>query len=149
MDKGENLATVTMKLEIANVVKRYSGTANQSNGFWFLEQALLGTLTPEFWISEFEKDFPNKGREIYDEMVRHYAKTNIQQHEENAFKEKAKEIRQEAREKIEELKKPPKPHCFICGAEVENPDYPCVECIHTHPKWREEKLKGESNAVQG
>ena len=104
MDTGENIATVAMKLAITNVVKRYSGVAQQKNGFWLMEQALKGTLTPEFWIAEFEKDSPSKGREIYDEMVQWYAKTNIQQHEETALEEQAKQIRKEAKEKIQGLR---------------------------------------------
>jgi hypothetical protein len=97
MDKGENSASIAMKLAIANVVKRYSGTTNQSNGFWLMEQSLKGTLTPEFWIAEFEKDFPNHGKEIYDEMVQHYAKTNIQQHEENKIEAESIKIRKDGR----------------------------------------------------
>jgi hypothetical protein len=104
MDTGENIATVAMKLAITNVVKRYSGVAQQKNGFWLMEQALKGTLTPEFWIAEFEKDSPSKGKEIYDEMVQWYAKTNIQQHEETALEEQAKQIRKEAKEKIQGLR---------------------------------------------
>ncbi|MGA2310101.1 MAG: hypothetical protein ABSG57_11220 [Candidatus Bathyarchaeia archaeon] len=104
MTIGENSASISMKLAIANVVKRYSGTTNQSNGFWLMEQTLLGTLTREFWISEFEKDYPNHGKEIYDEMVQWYSKTNIQQHKENAIETEAKKIRKEARDKIREIR---------------------------------------------
>lgn len=104
MDTGENIATIAMKLAITNVVKRYSGVAQQKNGFWLMEQALLGNLTKEFWIAEFEKDNPSHGKEIYDEMVAHYAKTNIQQHEETALEEEARKIRKDARDKIQGLK---------------------------------------------
>jgi len=103
MEKGENTANIAMKLEIANVVKRYSGDTNQSNGFWLMEEALKGTLTKEFWISEFEKDFPTKGEEIYARMIEFYKKTNIEQRTENQAKKLAKEIRKEARKKAKEL----------------------------------------------
>ena len=97
IEKGENSASIAMKLQISNIVKRYSGAAQQKNGFWLMHQALLGKLIPEFWISEFEKDFPSKGKEIYDEMVQHYAKTNIQQHEENKIEAESIKIRKDGR----------------------------------------------------
>lgn len=101
IEKGENSASIAMKLQISNIVKRYSGAAQQKNGFWLMHQALLGKLIPEFWISEFEKDFPSKGKEIYDEMVQHYAKTNIQQNLEFKAKEEAKKVRKDVRKEAE------------------------------------------------
>jgi len=103
MEKGDNLTTIALKLEIYNVVRRYAGSAQQSNGYWLMEQALQGSLTPEFWISEFEKDFPTKGKEIYDQMVQWYKKTNIQQRMENELEKQKKEIRDKAKEDIKKL----------------------------------------------
>ena len=107
--KGENSASIALKLEILNVIKRYSGAANQSNGFWLMEQALLGNLTKEFWVTEFEKDFPNQGEAIYESMVQWYSKTNIQQHQLNELEAEKKRLRDEAREKIEKMEEPDEP----------------------------------------
>lgn len=98
--KGENSASISLTLELLNIVKQKAGKDEQINGFWICKRWLM-------FDEEVKKEIIEKyGQSFYDELLVHYSKTNIQQRAEREIKEEAKRIREEAKAKIEELKRP-------------------------------------------
>lgn len=100
--KGENSASISLTLELLNIVKRRAGIDQQINGFWICKRWLM-------FDEEVKKEIVDKyGQAFYDELLAHYSKTNIQQRAERELEREAKEIRRKAKEeakaKIEQLK---------------------------------------------
>lgn len=98
MQKGKNTIAVALTLEIINTVKEFASVEDQNEGFWIIKRLL--TQDPEV-----KKRFLEKyGEEVYNETVKHYSKTNLEQRAERKLREEAQKIKDEARQKIEQLK---------------------------------------------
>jgi hypothetical protein len=145
--KGENSASISLTLELLNIVKQKAGKDEQINGFWICKRWLM-------FDEEVKKEIIEKyGQSFYDELLAHYSKTNLQQRAEREIKEEAKRIREEAKAKIEELKKPKKSNEQIRLekelAQLEETDRGIEankdENLAKHPEYREgyEKNKAE------
>lgn len=93
--KGENSCRIALTLELLNVIKKYAGKDKQTNGFWLMKFALLADK--DFWVKELGSE------EEYQNQVEHYSITNIEQRKKKELEKKVREIREEAKLKIEQL----------------------------------------------
>ena len=99
IQRGKNNVSISCTLELINYIKTYAGQADQNEGFWLMTQM----LTNNDW---FKKTFTEKyGKEVYDKMVQHYSKTNLQQRTERALEEETKEIKTDAKQQEKERMK--------------------------------------------
>ena len=127
ISKGENSASISLTLELLNIVKRRAGIDQQINGFWICKRWLM-------FDEEVKREIIEKhGQEFYDELLTHYSKTNIQQRKERELEEQAKDIKNQAKtdakeqektrmiefwtEKLEEAKKDPTMGQLLMNAE--------------------------------
>jgi len=98
MNKGENIASVALKLELQNTISQYAGRANQIKGFWIMERLL--TIDPILK----EDLIKNYGESKYLELLAYYGKTNIQQRAENELKQKEKEFKEKQKFELEKMR---------------------------------------------
>lgn len=98
MQKGKNSVMIACTLEILNTLKEFSSKVDQNEGYHLAKRLLMND-------AEFKARFIEKyGQEVYNQTVLHYSKTNIVQRAERELKDKEKAIREDAKQKIEELK---------------------------------------------
>jgi ABC-type transporter MlaC component len=98
MQKGKNSISIACKLELINLIKSLAGNEDQNEGFYLVKRLLTKD-------EEFKKLFIEKyGEAIYQETLKHYSKTNIEQRAERELKEQERKIKEDAKQKIEQAK---------------------------------------------
>lgn len=98
MQKGKNNVHIACTLEVINTLREFSSAIDQNEGWHLIKRLLIND-------EGFKKRFIEKyGEAVYQETLKHYSKTNIEQRAERKLKEEQQRIKEEARQKIEQLK---------------------------------------------
>lgn len=125
--KGENSASISLTLELLNIVKKHAGQEEQINGFWICKRWLM-------FDEETKREIIEKyGQEKYDELLIHYSKTNLQQRQDRQLEDEANNVKKKNKEdakkaekekmiefwtnKLEEAKKDPHMGQIVMNAE--------------------------------